>query len=97
MELRVAYLHARLCEYREASVEDKSVEQQPSFPGKSLIRSRSPLFDFITKGPDEAEINSRFQSDLEPYRRQSNPLLSLVKSPRNPRRPADLLENPAVE
>ena len=57
----------------------------------SLVRSRSSLFDYITKGPDNESLGvERFQSDLKPYREESNAILALVKGVRNPKRPTDI-------
>lgn len=52
------------------------------------LRSRSSLFDLISKGCDEAgEDEERFTSDLQPYRRDPGMPFSLIKDTPKPKRP----------
>ncbi|WP_207912293.1 hypothetical protein [Pseudobacteriovorax antillogorgiicola] len=78
--------------FLENIVDDSISQNENVMPDRFLVRSRSLLYDYITKGPggDDDEGQGRFQSDLQPYRRETNAFLSLVKGTKNPKRPADL-------
>ncbi len=57
----------------ESGTFEKSIEQS------APIRSRSPLFEFITRHDTEKmTAGERFQSKINPYRKSENSLFSMV-------------------
>lgn len=71
---------------------------QSSLKRENLVRSRSSLFHLITEGvKEDADSSERFQSDLDPYRKDNNALFALVKGTRKPKRPSELVAEAEVD
>ncbi|NRA66294.1 MAG: hypothetical protein HRU19_17540 [Pseudobacteriovorax sp.] len=65
-------------------METKAIKQNDA-----AIRSRSALYQLITRTEESELAEERFQSNLNPYRSSESGLFSLVKSPNKPKRPSE--------